>query len=199
MKWEAAALAGVVAFLVVVLELITSKYARTAKFAVTAWPLYVYGFIYAVIAAFAQAFSLAKINGGDAAQGAVVSNLWVQALIVGISVKAFLHIRLFSVGSGTGSFPVGIESLTQLFEPWLLNTLDLDHAVAKITYLQPKAAKYTDLAKVKADAIAGVPPFIDIKVCAGFATDVSRATTTLRVMELYVDLVGTKYFNLTFP
>src|SRR5262249_36951986 len=42
------------------------------------------------------------------------------------------------------SFPVGLESFVQLFEPWMLRELELDHYDKERAFIQPRAARFND-------------------------------------------------------
>jgi hypothetical protein len=120
-------LAGLIAGIVVLVELVTSKYRRSFFLLGTSKALWAYGLIYAVVA-FVVRLVLGSLidTGALKLQGVGVANPWVQSVAIGLSIKAVLHIRLFTVGAGATSFPVGIETVVQLFEPWLLETVDLD-------------------------------------------------------------------------
>src|ERR1700688_3061252 len=113
------AVAFVIAALVTALELITSKYPRTARFCVKSPWFHIYFVIYGLLGA--GALALLPVLTQVTIEGVGLSNPWVKAAFVGLSVKAFLHIRIFSVSTGPGqSFPFGLESFVQLFEPWML-------------------------------------------------------------------------------
>ncbi len=121
------AVAFIIASLVTALELVTSKYPRTARFCFKSPWFYGYVLIYGILAAGFLAL-LPLLGSLVTIEGVGLSNPWVKAVFVGLSVKAFLHIRIFSVSTGPGqSFPFGLESFVQLFEPWMLRTLELDH------------------------------------------------------------------------
>ena len=78
--------------------------------------------------------------------------------MIGVSAKAFMHIRLFSVPSGRESgTPFGIETLVHLYEPWLLRTILIDEALADRKYLEKKAGIYHDLDEVKNRVKSAIP------------------------------------------
>lgn len=60
--------------------------------------IYVYALIYALIA-FGVMLLVDTLteNGLIKLERLGLSNIWVRAIVVGVSVKAFLHIRLFNV------------------------------------------------------------------------------------------------------
>ena len=103
---------------------------------------------------------------------------------------------------GSQPFPVGVETLVQLFEPWLLRDIDLDHFNALRQFLASRALKYSGLAAVKASITANIPPTFPAQERAAFLADLNNTTTTTTVveaMELYLGFVGKKNFDRVFP
>jgi hypothetical protein len=194
-----AVLAALVAFIVASVELITTKYPRTFGFIRNSWCLYAYAALYAIIAFGVQiGWNALKGSASVSPNGFVLSNPWVLAIIIGISVKAFMHIRLFTVTSGANSFPVGVESLVQLFEPWLLDTLRLHYLLGINTFIGRHSAHFTDLAGVKKTVVDRSGQILSGDAQAGFSTSVNQAQTVDKAMELYLNLVGKQYFEQTF-
>jgi hypothetical protein len=192
-------LAFVLAAVLATLELITSRYPRTAYLLRRCWALYVYALVYGLIAAGVTLFwgTLSAATTVQA-QGIDFSNPWVRAAAVGIAVKAFLHIRFFTVGSGSDAFPVGIETIVQLFEPWLLDTIDLFHFQALVQYIGPRTAKYNNLQNVRT-AIQQNTPKSQSTSGRAFLSDVQQSSTVAEAMRFYLTFVGTRLFDSTFP
>src|ERR1700675_1692923 len=94
----ALALASFVAWL----ELATSKYPRTLSLIRKYWALYVYALVYGV-AGFAIMLLLPLLS--IKLEGPLIGNRWVEAVAIGLSTKAFLHIRLFTISTGAQSLP----------------------------------------------------------------------------------------------
>ena len=90
-----------IASLVTALELVTSKYPRTARFCIKSPWFYVYFAIYGLLGAGALAL-LPLVGSQVTIEGVGLTNPWVKAAFVGLSIKAFLHIRIFSVSTGPG-------------------------------------------------------------------------------------------------
>jgi hypothetical protein len=118
-----------------------------------------YGYVFIYGALGAAALVLLPLVGSEVTMtGVGLENPWVKALLVGFSVKAVLHIRIFMVSTGPNqSFPVGLETFVQLFEPWMLTSLDLDHFSAQQAFIKPRAAKQVDLAATKKTALSNIP------------------------------------------
>ncbi len=193
--------AAFVAFLIAAtitgLELITSKYPRTYFLLYRCTALYAYIAIYGVIGlgtTLLLPYLPVKIEGIDQ------SSAWINAILVGISIKAILHIRLFNVTTGAGNeFPVGLETILQLFEPWLLRTIDLDHFMGVRRYIGLRSARYVDSGVVRATILANIPPAFTAAERAALTTDVAHLTTVAELMELYLSYVGRGTFEQIFP
>jgi hypothetical protein len=184
------------------LELITSKYPRTLSLLRHSWAFYAYGIVYGIIAFCVMLGLRALVKSGTVKlEGLGLANPWVQALATGVTFKALLHIRLFSVSIGAESFPVGVETLVQLFEPWLLRTIELDHFNALRNYIAPRAQKYIDLDLVKKQIAQNLPPSMSADGAEGkaFLADVQRAGSVSEALRLYMNAVGRRLFDSVFP
>lgn len=199
-RWGYALLAFAVALLLAAVELITSKYPRPFFLLRRSWALYAYALVYGAIA-FGITLGLAALiqAGTIKLEGLGLSNPWVQSLVVGFATKAFLHIRLFSVGVGSQAFPVGVETLVQLFEPWLLRSIEIDHFNAGREFIASRAAKYLNLQDLKASIRTGIPPNFPAQERAAFLADVERTTTVEEALELYLTFLGRRSFDRVFP
>jgi hypothetical protein len=96
MDARAFALTFAVATIVTAIELITTTYPRTPEFVTKSRWFYAYILIYGALGA--AALALPPLVGGEVTMtGVGLENPWVKALLVGFSVKAVLHIRIFTV------------------------------------------------------------------------------------------------------
>lgn len=203
-------------------ELVTTKYPRTiGLFWRQSRALWVYAIVYGLIALlFAIAYTPLTKAGvlrfetfadvpapGDSAIASgskSISELtWLTAIMIGLSTKALLHIRLFSVPS-TGkqeAFPVGTETLVQIFEPWLLRTILLDEYNAVSTYLKAKAARYPVLANVQREMVDNLPPANGFPQAerAALEVDIKQAVSVRSAMESYLRVLGATALNKSFP
>ena len=199
-------LAFVVGASITGVELLTSKYPNTTSFAVKSSSLWLYVIIYGALAALVTTFA-ARL-GVSFHQGSP----YLRAIEAGIGVKAFLHINLFSVStSPTTTFPVGVESLVQIFEPKLLRNILLDEYTLVISYLNPKVRTYPNPPNVKATISASVPGALSLAERTAFLTDLdgiipnvlpagyNNSAGIARAMELYLRLVGKSLVDQVFP
>jgi hypothetical protein len=195
-----ALLAALIAFLFASLELITSKYPRTFEFVRKCPYLYAYAALYALIAFFVDlGWNALQEKGTVSASGFGLSSPWVRALVIGISVKAFMHIRLFTVTTGAKSFPVGVESLLQLAEPWLLDSLRLHYLLEVNSFIDSHATRHTNLANVKSKIINRATQVLSGDEQAGFIASINQTPSVETAMELFLYLVGKRYFQAIFP
>jgi hypothetical protein len=191
------ALTMFVATSVTALELITSKYPRTFEFVLKSRWFYVYVLIYGLLGGIS--FALLPLLGDQVTTTSVIANPWIQAALVGFSIKAFLHIRIFTVSTGPGqSFPVGLESFVQLFEPWMLRSIDLDHYHEQRAFISPRAASLTDVA-ARTKAASNVPPGLPPQETAALNSDLNQATTSDQVIGVYLKYFGLRLTRTTFP
>lgn len=128
---------------------------------------------------------------------------WLAAIMLGLSAKALLHIRFFSVPtSGTQqTFPVGTETVVQIFEPWLMRTIAIDEFNAVSSYLQTKAIKYPDLDSVKArirENLPGPASFPEPERTA-LELDVDRSSNVRSALEIYLRAFGVSTVDQRFP
>jgi hypothetical protein len=197
------ALLAILAFLIAasisIAELVTAKYPRTFFLVGKERPLYLYGVIYGLVAA-AVFLGLDALIASNrlTLEGLGLSHPAVRAVIVGLTTKALLHINLWTVGTGSRSMPVGIATLVQLFEPQLLRTLELNEFNRARSFLAPRAAKYPDLAAVKADILSNIPQTLPTEERGAFENEVSKATTVIAAMELLLRFLGRRTFDRVF-
>jgi hypothetical protein len=193
-------LAFAVAALIATMELITSRYARTLSLLKRCPTLYGYGVIYGLIsvAVLLGLDTLVK-TGSVSVQGLDLSNPWVRAILVGLTLKAFLHLSLFTVTVGSNSVPVGIETVVQLFEPLLLRGIDECHYCAVQDLIAPRAARYNNLPNVRNRILNPMPKFLPPPQQNSFTRDVDSAQTVEEAMEVCLTVLGKGMFERRFP
>ncbi len=195
-------LAFFLAYLFAILELITSKYRRTYSFIIKKYPLHIYGIIYGSFAFIIVLVLDSLIQSGSIKiEGLGLSNIWWKATLIGISTKGFLKIKLFTVNVGSSSFPIGIDSLVQLFEPWLLETIQLDEFNEVRNFLQDKVDLYSDLNldDIKKKMENNIPNTLKDKDKKVFELDLSEAKEPIVAMERYLARFGRETLERVFP
>jgi hypothetical protein len=192
-------LAGVIAVAVTALELITTKFPRTPAFVVRSVWFYVYIFAYGVIAA--GAYALLPLIGTRVDPATIgLSNPWIQAGVVGLSVKALLHIRVFNVSTGPGrDFPVGLETIVLLFEPWLIRSIELDVFSQLMGFVGPRASQCPTLSDAQSRAINNIPNTFSPAEKAALIADIMRATVVTDVIVAYISYAGLNVTRKVFP
>lgn len=177
------------------LELITTQYPQTLFCVRKSTCFYGYMLVYAAIAFFA---TLGFDNLDIQLQGMGVTESWVQAIAIGLSTKALLHIRIFNVSVGSQSFPIGTESLTMVFEPWLLRNIELDEYNLLQKFVASRAEKYNDIDHVKNKITNNIPSKIPNAEKAAFLADLEARTTVTSAMNLYLRVYGKRNFSRVF-
>lgn len=190
----------IIGTLVAGIELITSKYPRTFFLLNKSWALYAYTIIYGILS-FGVMLAISSLVGAKIIklEGLGISNMWVQAVVVGVATKAFLHIRVFNVSIGSQSFPVGIETFVYMFEPWLLRTIELDEFNAIRKFIDIAQSRYSALNDVIQKIKNNIPQKLSKVEKSAFPSDLSEKTTVSEAMELYLQYFGKKSFERIFP
>jgi hypothetical protein len=190
----------VIAGVFTLLELVTSKYPRTFSRLKASWQLWLFGLSYGAIALLITLLLGFLTSAGTVKlEGIGLSSPWGQAIAVGLSTKAFLHIRFFTLGVGTQSFPVGIETVVQVFEPWLLREIELAEFNTVREYVTPRAVRYNNLNSVRTTIKQDLPQSFPSQEKAAFEADLDKTTTPLQALELYLRLIGQRSFDRLFP
>jgi hypothetical protein len=161
--------------------------------------LHIYGTFYSAFAG-CIAFILNNLLSAEIIKisGLGLSNSWWQAILVGVFTKAFMKTRLFTVSNGVGDpFPVGIDSIVQIFEPWLLNNIRLDDFNHVRTFIKPHADRLDDLRQVKQCIKRNIPTLPRVEMEA-FLVDLDKTRSTTEAMELYLRRFGTTTFLRVF-
>jgi hypothetical protein len=196
--WQLA-FAFCVAAVVTALELITSKFSQTYKFVLNSRWFYCYVLIYGVLGAVALILLPFLIDRVED-KGGILGNLWLRAGLVGLSIKAFLHIRIFTVSPKPGqSIPVGLETIVQLFEPWMTRQIENHHFAGVTDFIRLRARKCPNVAKARRLAKANIPNTFDDHEKAALIDDIRRATTSHDVIRDYMKYVGISLTEKTFP
>lgn len=134
-------------------------------------------------------------------EGPGLQNPWVQATAIGVSAKALLHIRLFSVTTTPGSppFPIGVETLVQLFEPRLLKEIKRAEWAGVKEFVGLRAKKYPNLEEVRQSMKDNLPDSMSSEERQAFLNDVDLDKKVPEAMKRYLKAVGKKIFDQIFP
>jgi hypothetical protein len=182
------------------LELVTTKYPRSPYFCVlgVGW-FWVYVVIYGIIGAGAY-LALPLISDQVTVTGIGISNSWIKAAIVGISIKALLHIRLATVSTGPGTqFPLGIETIVQIFEPWMLRNLELANWNCLVAFVTPRAARIASVNDARTLAKSNPPVVLSAAERAAFNADIDAKTSSVDVIIVYLNYSGITATKRVFP
>jgi len=183
-------------------ELVTSEYSSTF-FAVYRCPsLYLYSLIYGTIA-----FIIVAIGTGSTHIEVIgISNPWMQAIIIGHSIKAIFHIRLFSLtrGQGADPLPIGLETFVQIFEPQLKHKIEQAETHGIHRFLDPRVQKYSDPDDVKVRIMGNLSRHMTREARIAFKQDLEDILNDpderiFGAMQLYLAFMGKKNLERIFP
>lgn len=182
------------------LDLVTGKYPRTWFLVRQSRLFWIYCGIYGTISAAGYLASDALIAAGKIQlDSEVLGSPWLRAVVVGISIKSFLHINLFNVTVNSQPFPVGLETLVQVFEPPMLRTILFDEFNAVRHFVAPLAAKHPDVSAVRQTIIQNIPPTLPGQEVGAFKDELSKAADATDAMEKGLRFLGKKTFVRIFP
>jgi hypothetical protein len=190
-----AVVAFFIAFLIVFAEWTTSKYPATYVLLVRkSRALYYYSSAYGVIAFITMLLvdaGMLRLSGVDFA------NHWFNAIVVGLGIKAALHLRFYTVyGADNRDFPIGTETIVQMFEPALVKQIIQDEFDALRDFTEPIARQYPNLEDVKERILMRLPSG---KLVEGVKIDLAKKETVVAAMELYIQECGVSSFKKVFP
>jgi hypothetical protein len=193
-------LAFVVAVVFTWLDLVTSKYQHTFSFIGHCWALWVYVLFYGSV-------SFACMHGIDALKASkqvefdssLIKNPWILAIIVGISAKSFLHIRLLNINTASGSIPIGVETILFPIQAWVLPKIHYCEYECVRLFVRPRAASYKDREECKRIFLDNAPDMKDPDALKALTIDLEKQSNSLELMELFLRRYGKGMFDLAFP
>lgn len=183
-------------------ELVTSEYSSTFFTIYRCPSLYLYSLIYG-----AFAFIIVVLGTQSSHIEVIgVSNSWIQAVIIGLSIKAVFHIRLFSVarGQGTDPLPIGLETFVQIFEPQLKHKIEQEETHGIHRFLDPRVQKYSDPHDVKMRIMGNLSRHMTREARIAFKQDLDDLLNDpdeniFGAMQLYLAFMGKKNLERIFP
>jgi len=131
--------------------------------------------------------------------GSVLASQWLRAVVVGISVKSLLHINLFNVTVNSQPFPIGVETLTQFFEPTLLQNILFDEFNSVRDFVSPLAVRYPDLQAVRQSILQNIPSTLPTQEVGAFKDELTKAVDVVEALEKGFRFLGQSSFRRIFP
>ena len=189
-------LAGCVGFMTTLIELITSIYPRTYHFLRNS-TLYIclYSGLYGI---FSVIMMLLVEYGYIKLEGIGVSNILIQSLLVGITIRALLHIRIFSYNTGSELVPIGTETILLPIESWLLKEIGIGEYNTVKEYTDKTETCYKDFDNVKREIKRNIPSTNEQEITT-FSLDIDKTENISEAMSLYIRQFGKKSFDRVFP
>jgi len=195
-------LAAVIAFTVQFCELYFTKYPNTIElFIGKTWKIFGYSLMYGIAGAIMMLLVLFYLDGSVVTgENTPVNNVFLQACVVGITVKGLLEINCFSFKNGTTESPIGLKTLTQLFEPYFIGQLEMEEYNYTKEYVDQRISKYPDLVVIKQMIKNNSHVDSNKKDFTTFLIDLDEiGTTPSEALLFYLERFGRKNFDRVFP
>jgi hypothetical protein len=109
-----------------------------------------------------------------------------------------MQLNIFTVTSGFTAFPIGFQTVVQLFEPYLLRLIVLDEFNAVRQFVKPFADRHTDLNTVKTMIKQNIPSSLSSQERAAFENDIDKDTQVHEAMERFLRFLGKRTFERVF-
>jgi len=197
--WLPALCALTIAVMFTWTELRTSKYPNTGFLIRWSKPFWAYCLTYGFIALGGfLLFDLLVQKGQLKVQGLGLESAYIRALVVGVSSKAIMQLNLFTVTSGSSSFPIGVKTVVQLFEPFLLRLIDLDEFNGVREFVEPYAARFPNLEEVKTKVKQNIPTSFSQEERTAFQNEIDKETQVHEAMERFLRFIGKRTFVRVF-
>lgn len=194
-------IAGIIAFAIQFCELYFTKYPNTiglfiGKTQKIYWFSLMYGVAGALLMLLVLYFFDATVLMGDNP----INNIYIQAFIVGLTVKGLLEINFISIKVGTQEAPAGLKTLTQLFEPYFTSQIALEEYNYTKEYVDQRISKYTDLIEIKSKIQDNAHVGIKGQEFDTFLIDLNKiGTTPSEALRFYLERFGRNNFDRVFP
>jgi len=199
LPWPAALLTFVIATSLTWVEFRTSRYPNTGFLLRRSRGLWSYCVVYGVIALGGFLLSNALISTSKLKiEGLGLESPYVRAVVLGLAAKAIMQLNIFTVTSGSTSFPIGFQTVVQLFEPYLLRVIVLDEFNSVRQFVDPFAARYADLDAVKRLIKDNIPASLSAQEQAAFENEIDKDVKTRVAMERFLRFLGKKSFERVF-
>jgi hypothetical protein len=186
-----------VAWIVVIVELLSSEYPRTYFALTKSKSLALYAAFYGLLAVIAL-FLFATVVDIRLANGVALMSPWVTAAICGASIKSVLQLNIATIRIGSERIPIGLKTLVQLFEPPLLRSIAFQEFLGVRALVSKFVTADRVIGEVKRAATDGIPPSLPKAEREGFSADVELSTSVERVMTLYLRFAGREAFTRVF-
>lgn len=155
--------------------------------------------VYAVIAmGICLAFPKLLSGGGIKIEGVVVSSVWTQAVMIGVSVKSLMGIKLWTIASSESS-NVSIETLIGRLLNFkrMLEEVKDGYFVSLREYATNSVGP-VGLADVKTRLIAALN-HLERPELGAFQADLDKTSDPYSAVKFFLERFGRKFFEQAFP
>jgi len=204
--WPAVIAFGIGAFFTW-FELRTSKYPNTGFLIAWQRPVLIYCTIYGLIAigGFLLSGSLI-VTGKLKIEGLGLESPYapyILAAVLGLSSKAIMQLNLYTVTVGSTPFPLGFQTIIQLFEPYLSRSILIKEFEEVRKFVTPYADKFPDsdkanLGRVKKMIQDNIPTSLPQQDKAAFENEINKEIQVREAMERFLRFLGHGTFVRVF-
>lgn len=196
-------LALIVGSVIAALDLVSTKYPRTRSFLASSRSLIYYSLLYGIISVVVMLALDAYVTAQVVSlPGVDLDNPWLTAISVGLAVKAFLTINIYTVRTGPGEedkMPIGLSTITKLIEGLFLFDIDVHESNAVRKHVQTRLGTYNALADVKKTIKGNLPNFYSDQANVAYAVDVDNFSSIKDALASYLRYVEIRMFDSVFP
>jgi hypothetical protein len=174
-------------------------------FAKKSWWLWAYAVIFGAIAMLfllliQREFLDASLEKSDGTALEVSYSIWMYSLFAGVSTKPLLNISIYNVPLDGRTFPIGVATFLQLFEPHLKKQIDDDHFIHLDKFLKTAVSlnatlSLSDIRQITRTTSASRLSQHDV---SSFELELSNAGSPREAFNLYLTKFGKKIFCHTF-
>jgi len=191
-------------------ELCTSKYPNTSFLIAFKRPVLIYCIIYGIIASgvFLLAGSLiadGKLTIEGIGLSAQHPHPYIVAVLLGLSCKAIMQLNLYTVTVGATPWPIGFQTVIQLFEPYLIRAILITEFDEVRNFVKPYADRFpvsngnlASLDTVKQMIKDNIPESLSNEERAGFENDIGKYQQVWEAMERFLRFLGPGTFRRVF-
>jgi len=181
---------------VVILNFLNSEYQNTFFLLKGYWVTWAYFLMYGLSAVVIFVFYRHLIDSGTfQIEGPLISDIWVQAIVIGLVAKDILKQKIYTAKFGRRKFPIGLDTLVFGMEILFLRSIDRRHRYELREYLARFKNQYTNLDEVKQRVIDDLSEEGESET----EKEVRGAKNIKTVFFLYLKDNGRRSFESLFP
>ncbi len=201
----ACALAFVLALYISITEFFNTNSAIVFAFAKRSVWLWLYGSVYGLVAVLFLLLIYHRFIKADIGTIALAglqptSKVWFYAAVIGISTRSLLNISFYNIAVDGKTFPLGLATFVQTFEPRLTKLIDEDYFISFDVFLQRAvmANKHLMLVEVHEIMRERLSSRLTRSEVSSFLLQLADTKSVREAFSLYISTFGKRIFCHTF-